>query len=215
MSRWMAVSLMLLVTGIYAVLHQPHDLALARGVLAACPTTIGEWSGAEHSFEDAVIEDLDADDILIRRYARGPEIVWLCVVYHQNKRYGAHDPRLCYEAQGYRLEAPRRTVFHDSTGTAREAIRFVAERAQRRRIVYYWWVTKGYSSADVGEFRGRMAMWGALENRSWGAFVRVEALVRDGDEAAAERAARDFAARVGGTLPGVLSDLQPAPRAGT
>src|SRR6185369_1442642 len=44
--------------------------------------------------------------------------------------------------------------------------------------------TEGLSTADVGAFRGRMAMAGALENRAWGAFVRVEALVRTDDVAA-------------------------------
>jgi EpsI family protein len=82
-----------------------------------------------------------------------------------------------------------------------EVNRFVAERGRDRRLVYYWWLTRGMATADARAFRSRLALGGALENRSWGAFVRVEARVRDQDDARAERAAADFAARVGHALP--------------
>jgi hypothetical protein len=48
-------------------------------------------------------------------------------------------------------------------------------------------------------------MLGALENRSWGSFVRVEAEAPDGDLIAANARARDFAARVAHELPGVFA----------
>jgi len=51
-----------------------------------------------------------------------------------------------------------------------------------------------------------MALQGALDNRSWGAFVRVESVVERGDDAAAVARIRDFAGRVARELPGVFAE---------
>ena len=209
MSRLLVTLALLVATAWYVVAHPPANLAIGKGALTACPTQFGPWNGTELSFENAVVENLDADDLLVRRYARGEDVVWLCVVYHQRRRYGAHDPRLCYESQGYVLDPERRIRLAETTGPALEVNRFVAEKPRDRRVVYYWWTTRGLSTADAGAFRNRMALSGALEDVSWGAFVRVEAQVRD-DEGAADRMAVDFARRVAGALPAVFASADPA-----
>lgn len=205
MRRFAVAAALLAATAAYGWLHPPVDLAVGSGALRACPVTFGPWNGAELSFDDAVEEELAADDILIRRYERGEDVVWLCIVYHQNRRYGAHDPHLCYESQGYLIEDEGRTRIDDGSAGGLEAVRFAADRSHDRRLVYYWWTTEGLATADAEAFRRRLAVAGALDNRSWGAFVRVEALVRGDDDAAAARVLDDFAARVAADLPGVLA----------
>lgn len=205
MIRFAVAAFLLAATAAYGLLNPPLDLAVGRGALAACPVEFGPWSGADLSFDDAVEEELAADDILIRRYRRGKDVVWLCIVYHQNRRYGAHDPHLCYESQGYVIEDEDRTRLTDGSARGIEAVRFTADRSHDRRLVYYWWTTEGLVTADAGAFRRRLAMSGALDNRSWGAFVRVEALVRGDDDEAAARVLDDFAARVAAELPDVLA----------
>jgi EpsI family protein len=212
MRRFLAAVALLLATAGYVVLHPPENLAAGRGALATCPTRFGEWNGTELSFEDAVVEELKADDLLSRRYERGPDVAWLCIVYHQNKRYGAHDPQLCYESQGYIVERPERMRVNDGTPSGLEANRFLAERSHDRRLVYYWWTTAGLTTADKDAFRNRMAVSGALANHSWGAFVRVEALVRSDDPAATERALDDFAGQVARGLPKVFAAAQSGAR---
>lgn len=205
MTRWIATLLLLAGTGLYVVLHPPVNLALGRGVLAAFPTAFGDWNGAELSFEDAVVDELEADDLLVRRYQRGDDVAWLCVVYHQNRRYGAHDPRVCYESQGYVVDPDRRITLDNGSPAGLLVNRFIAERPRDRRVVYSWWTTRGLSTSDAGTFRDRMALSGVLENRSWGAFVRIESPVRGGNDAAADRVASDFAGRVARALPGVFA----------
>ena len=209
MTRFVVACALLALTGWYVLAHPPEDLAAADGALAACPARFGDWNGTDLSFEDAVVDELKADDILIRRYQRGNDRVWLCIVYHQNRRYGAHDPRLCYESQGYMVERESHAAVADGHPGGLTVNRFIAERTRDRRVVYYWWTTEGMSTADAGDFRRRMAMRGALDNRSWGAFVRIEGLVRDGDDAAAEAMVADFAARVARELPAVFAAGRP------
>ena len=209
MTRWIATLILLLATALYVVAHPPVNLAIGRGALAACPVHFGPWNGTELSFEDAVVEQLKADDLLVRRYEKGDEVVWLCMVYHRQRRYGAHDPRICYESQGYVLEPERRIRIDDGSPAGLSINRFVAEKPRDRRVVYYWWTTRGLSTADAGAFRNRMAVIGALEDRAWGAFVRVETQSR-GDDAAADRVASDFAGRVASSLPAVFAASAPA-----
>jgi EpsI family protein len=205
MTRYLATVVVLAACAAYVLFHPPVNLALGRGVLTGVPRTFGPWNGTELSFEDAVVEELKADDILVRRYAQGRDPVWLCIVYHQNRRYGAHDPRTCYESQGYMIEREHDQAIPDGTAAGIPARWFVADRPRHPRLVAYWWTTAGLTTTDSWAFRRQMALEGALDNRSWGAFVRVETPIRDGDMAGAESRLEDFGARVARTLPAVLA----------
>lgn len=215
MIRILGVAALLGLTAVYVVLHPPADPALSHGALRACPATFGSWSGTELSFADAVEEELDADDILIRRYERDGDVVWLCIVYHQNKRYGAHDPLTCYRSQGYTIERESRARVADGSDEGIPVNRFVASRRRDRRLVYYWWATDGLNTNDAGAFRRRMAITGALENANWGAFVRVEALARGDDDAAGWAQLDDFASEVAASLPAVFDSARVGVRAGS
>ncbi|MFN8589308.1 MAG: EpsI family protein [Candidatus Eisenbacteria bacterium] len=204
MKRFVTAFVLMAATAAVVLLNPPVNLALGRGMLKHVPTAFGPWSGTELSFEDAVVEELRADDLLIRRYENGTQPVWLCIVYHQNRRYGAHDPLLCYESQGFVIEREGRARVADGTPGGLEVNTFVTERQKSRRVVWYWWTTNGLSTSDVGAFRRRMAFSGALDNRSWGAFVRVESVAKDGDLEGARARVADFAARVARELPGVF-----------
>ena len=205
MKRFLAVAALLALTAADVQLHPPVNLALGRGVLHAIPASFGEWNGAEYSFEDAVVEELKADDLMIRRYEKAGQRVWLCVIYHQNRRYGAHDPLLCYQSQGYAIAREGRAVVADGSPRGLEVSTFIAEREHQTRVVWYWWTTEGLSTRDAGAFRTRMALQGTLDNRSWGAFVRVESVVRDDDLPAATARVREFSGLVARELPRVFS----------
>lgn len=212
MRVWLAAVLVLAATALYVQFHPPLDLAVGRGALARTPAAFGDWNGTDLSFEQAVVEELKADDLLIRRYRRGDDLVWLCMIYHQNRRLGAHDPRVCYQSQGYLVDPGSRVTL----ATAPDGLvanRFVVERRDDRRVVVYWYVTEGMNTPDADAFRARMAMRGALANRSWGAFVRVEAEVHGHDDAAADRAVEAFTARLLPALPGVLAPVAAGPNA--
>lgn len=156
------------------------------------------------AFEETVVDELRADDILIRRYERADRTGWLCIIYHQNRRYGAHDPLVCYESQGFVLRDEGHRELRVPGAEPIVVNTFIAERRGRERLVWYWWTTDGLTTADANRFRGRMALLGALENRSWGAFVRVEMIVGEGGMALAERDLEDFATQVAAGLPAVF-----------
>lgn len=205
MIRFVLAALLLGGTAAYVVLNPPENLAAGRGVLTHVPAAFGAWNGSELSFADAVVEELEADDVLIRRYVRGDDRVWLCIVYHQNRRYGAHDPRVCYESQGWLVERESEARVPDGSPEGLAVNRFTADRPRQRRLVYYWWSTQDLATRDRDAFRSRMAMLGALDNRSWGAFVRVETTIGKDGPAAAEQRLQSFAAEVARGLPAVFA----------
>lgn len=212
MKSYLAAFVMLALTAAAVVLTPPLDLAAGHGVLRGVPHAFGPWQGTDSEFERAVVDELRADDLLIRRYRDGERSVWLCLVYHQNRRYGSHDPLLCYTSQGYSVVHPGREVVDDGSADGLVVNRCLAERDDEQRVVWYWWTTEGLSTAEVDRLRSRMALLGAIENRSWGTFVRVESVVRDGDEKAATARVREFAGLVARTLPGVLDSASPPER---
>lgn len=209
--KFLAVLVLLATTAAYVLLHPPPDLAVGHGALASCPAVFGDWNGTDLSFEDAVLEELKADDVLVRRYVLGDEVAWLTIVYHQNRRYGAHDPRVCYESQGYMVEPLNRRQVADGSPGGLEVNVFRAVRPRERRLVYYWWTTRGLVTADAGALRQRMAMTGALDNRSWGAFVRIEMRLGSGGETVTTAALGDLTARVARALPGVFAAAERRP----
>jgi EpsI family protein len=209
---WLAAFALLALTAAAVVLTPPVDLAAGHGILRAVPQAFGPWQGTDSAFERAVVEELRADDLLIRRYRDGERSVWLCLVYHQNRRYGSHDPLLCYTSQGYDVADPGRARVDDGSPEGLLANTCIAERGDEQRVVWYWWTTQGLSTPEVTNLRDRMALLGALENRSWGTFVRVESVVREGDVDAASARVREFAGLVARELPAVFA--QAAPPAG-
>jgi EpsI family protein len=196
---------LLVATAAYVQLHPPVDLALGHGVLQRIPQDFGPWKGEDYSLEDAVLEELKADDTLLRRYRNDSGTVWLCLIYHQNRRYGAHDPLLCYDSQGYLMEQKHTAHIDDGSPSGLTVNTFVATRPHDTRVVWYWWSTDGLSTQDAEAFRRQMALRGALDNRSWGAFVRVESVVRKGDVTAARARVSDFAGRVAREMPAVFA----------
>jgi len=203
--RLVAVLALLAATAAYVLAHPPPDLAAGHGALASCPAVFGDWNGRDFSFEDAVLEELKADDVLVRRYVQGDRVAWLTIVYHRNRRYGAHDPQVCYESQGYTVATLGRRQVADGSAAGLQVNVFRADRPRERRLVYYWWTTRGLVTADVAALRQRMALAGALDQRAWGAFVRIEMRVGDGGEEGTRAALDDLTARVARALPGVFA----------
>jgi len=209
-----AAVLILASTAVVVLLTPPIDLAAGHGILRAVPHTFADWQGVDSSFGDEVVEDLRADDMIIRRYVDGERSVWLCVVYHQNRRYGAHDPQLCYTSQGYSIGRTGHARVDDGTERGLEVNTFLAEDGDQQRLVWYWWTTRGLSTADAGAIRSRMATLGMLDNRSWGAFVRVSSVIRDDGIEGATARVREFSSIVARDLPGVFARADSAQTAG-
>jgi len=174
-------------------LNPPARLELGQEALAAFPARLGGWVSENVEFDSVVYDELEADATLVRRYSRGDgATVWFVVVFHQNDRYGAHDPVVCYTAHGWKVtDQGTLPVRREGGELAARWIRLAM--GHEERVALFWWYTAGdLATGDHGEFMSRMAASGMRSNRTFGAFARVSAVVRDGDLGAAQALVREF-----------------------
>jgi EpsI family protein len=186
----------LLALAAYILFFPPRRIAGTR--LGTCPMTLAGMPGKELGLEQTVLDDLNPDDYLLRRYDRPDGLpVWLVVVYFQNARLGAHDPLLCYRSQGFKLQAlPAGTCATASGPVSYNAFR--AAKGGRSELVWYFWYTSGGKAlAELKSWRDTMFFHGLRKNRSFGVFIRLSTL-ESGDPKV------DV-----GALEGVLRDLAP------
>jgi len=179
-----AATVLLAATAAYVQLTPARAMVLDEGGLSAFPTAIGEWQSRELTFSEVVYDELDADDTLVRQYERDDDLVWFVIVYHENERYGAHDPMVCYRAQGWDIERTGvLTIPRTTSGEERgsfDANWALVGGGGRERVALYWWYTAGdLATADRDRFLARMAAAGIRENVTFGAFVRVSAPIGD------------------------------------
>jgi len=206
-ARVALVLLLLAAAVLYVHLNPPRRLALGPEALNAFPMALGSWEGESQGLSEVVTEELDADDTLARRYvSEDGEAVWFIIIFHQNERYGAHEPVVCYRAQGWSV------VDQGLTTVAREGGDFDAnwlliEGGGQKRVALYWWYTAGdLATADRDKFMARMATSGVTSNVTFGAFIRVStAIAAGGFDAALERTRR-FAGEAVPHVPGLFEE---------
>lgn len=201
-----AVCVLLALTAAYVFLNPPDRLALGGRSLAEFPSSLQSWESIDLSFSEVVYDELDADDTLTRLY-RNPagDDVWFVIIFHQNERYGAHAPLVCYRSQGWEI-VEQGLVELDREQGEFNANWILVEKAGQQRAVLYWWYTAGdLATADRDRFMGRMAASGIVSNVTFGAFVRISSPVIGGDVEAATALARDFAEAAIPYLPGLFA----------
>jgi EpsI family protein len=191
----------------YVLLFPPRKIAGTQ--LASCPMTLAGLPGTQLGLEQTVLDNLDPDDYLVRRYDRPDGLpVWLVIVYFQNARLGAHDPELCYRSQGYRLQGLPPGNIDTAIGPV-PYLHFRAEKGPRReRVLYFWYTAGGRALAELKGWRDRMFFQGLKNNRSFGAFVRISTLEGE-DPPGADRALVKVLEDLAPKLPGFFPEDEP------
>lgn len=200
------VSVLLALTAAYVFLNPPERLALEGRSLAEFPRRLGSWESIDLSFSEVVYDELDADDTLARLYRNDVgDDVWFVIIFHQNERYGAHAPLVCYRSQGWEIRDEGLVRLAREAGDF-DANWILVEKQGQQRLVFFWWYTAGdLATADRDKFMGRMAASGIVSNVTFGAFVRVSTEVIDGGVEEAARIARSFSESAMPHLPGLFS----------
>lgn len=203
--RVFIVAVLLALTAAYVYVNPPARLDLEAGALSRFPLVLEGWRGHDRSFDQVVYEELSADDTLARRYVNDDgEAVWFVIIFHQNARYGAHEPFVCYRSHGWTI-ADRGVTRVPGPGPGLDAGWLVARSGGESRLALYWWYTAGdLATADRDEFMARMARSGIVSNVTFGAFIRVSTLIDEGGFDAAMARALGFAEAASAHVPGLF-----------
>jgi EpsI family protein len=201
-----AVAALLALTAAYVYLNPPAEMDLGPGSLAAFPLELDGWVGEDQGFNEVVTEELAADETLARSYVKGSDTIWFMVIFHQNERYGAHEPLVCYRSQGWSVvdQGTRTLARPDDEFDANWVL--VQSRGQKRLALYWWYTAGDLATGDRDQFFSRMARSGIISNVTFGAFVRVSTVVRGDDVDAALEEAAAFAERALTHLPALFEE---------
>jgi len=193
----------LLLASFYALYgYKPKNSSETASILKMFPNKIGEWVATEEvKMDQSKITALEPSSLVFRKYEnKKKDALWLCIVYHQNDRWGAHDPRVCYRSQGWDLYdygGRYETVKFPLKGSGHEVNRFYAEKQGTREMVLYWWFgSKGKQMASKFDQIFNMVYSGIFYGYTESGFVRISLQLRAGYEEKDKANAIDFAKEV-------------------
>jgi EpsI family protein len=168
--------------------------------LTEIPRQFGEWrSPGDIEMDAESLKILHPDSYVIRVY-NGPKAglnASLFVAYFQSQRTGhaPHTPQNCLPGHGWIPETRAEIELPVSDRNPVKVNRYIVSRGDEKSIVLYWYQTPTRVVANEYGARLQLVMDSIRYNRSDTALVRVVAPILD-DEAAADRAAVQFAAQV-------------------
>ena len=197
-------ALILCLLGVYRIGFPP-----AEGVeshLRDLPYKLLGLSGEDVPVDQMILDDLNPDELVIRRYRRPDGVpIWVVLIYFVNTRLGGHDPQLCYVSQGYRVEALPKIGMEIDQGKVTANAFLAKRRGRQERVAAFWHTPDGHSIAEIRQYRNRLFLQGVRENRLYGVFVRISTLETDQRGESAEWNER-FVTEVARRLPDLLHE---------
>lgn len=201
--KYFAPILFLLFASCYAIfVYKPKSTSETANLLIRFPNKVGEWIATEEvKIDPATITALDPSSLVFRKYEnKNRDYVWLCIVYHQNDRWGAHDPQICYKSQGWSLfdyGGRYETKNISLSGLEHKINCFYVEKQGVKEMVLYWWFGSG-GKQMAGRFDQilNMVFTGIFHGYIESGFVRVSIPLRVGKDKEDKAKALDFAKEV-------------------
>ena len=139
--RYLLVIIVLLSLGIFSVFYAPKNM-LNTNNIENLEMKIDGWHFVRDIKLDAgTYAALQPKSLILRDY-RNDKGHWLnlLVVYHQNDRWGAHNPNVCFTSQGWKIKKGEEKVNTITVNNREFRInKFLAERGSVTKLVYYYW----------------------------------------------------------------------------
>lgn len=109
--------------------------------LAQVPRQVGAWRAAGEDSLDSQVLAMIAPDAYSMRVYRAPGLppVWLYLAFYRgNATIGAHDPKICYPAQGWEIAATSPLSLAIEPGVEFPATLLRTVQSGREEVVLYW-----------------------------------------------------------------------------
>ncbi len=184
----------------------------------AAPRELAHYRAVEDEpLEPDVLDMLRPDSYLMRLYRSDrAQDAWLYLAgYSTPGATGAHDPAVCYPAQGWDLDEMRTLSIPLENGESLSARLLIAHQAGQQELVLYWFQPMGRWSREA-PWEQLLRAYDGFAGRPQYVFVRISTQATDQAEAALIELARHLApwvrsAMLGETTP--VPDLEATVRA--
>lgn len=192
--KYLIITSILMFTCFYTVSYKPREVS-SQVRLLNIPDRIADW----HKVKDLTISQdayaaLDPNSLTMREYSSGKgDPLLLCIVYHKNDRWGAHNPQVCYKSQGWQVMDTKTRTIKNFGFKDFEVNEFVISKNNKKQIVTYWWYTSGNRQmASRPRHMIYMCLNGLIHGHVESGFVRVSTPVTLNNLSASQERIDDF-----------------------
>ncbi|KHE90857.1 MAG: EpsI family protein [Candidatus Scalindua rubra] len=188
--KGLVISVILVCFACYSYVYRPIDLGLDNMRLDKFPREIGDWHLLREMPMAEIVEGvLEPDGYIMREYVdSNNERVLLCIVYHQNHRWGAHHPETCYRSSGWDVGGTTTNNIFAEECRVVKSRKFEINNLADNQIVLYWFYASGDKQTG-SRLRQMLSMiWnGLIYNNSEGALIRISTSVKHSRDDALSR----------------------------
>jgi EpsI family protein len=162
------------------------------------PKKIGEWTGKEEHFDQAVYDVLGVSDSYLANYSnREGNGVQIYIGYYESQREGQqiHSPKNCMPGSGWNITETSLediTLKGDDSQKKIKVIKLLLEKDNQKQVVLYWYQSNGRFISSEYSQRMYMVIDSITKHRTDGSFVRLISPVQNNDEEAAVKHLKDF-----------------------
>ena len=203
---FVAVYLLLLVTGLYLHLHRDLGVPMKMS-FDRFPAAVSQWRMAgETRLSSEVQSVLKASDVLMRCYVNEQgEKVDLYIGYHDGgKGTGEiHSPKHCLPGSGWLEESSARTQI-PVAGARLNLVRAVYQKGDNKELFLYWFQVRGKSLSEEYSLKVAEIANSVLYRRRDASFIRISIPFQSDEQKAAaigERFVSDFLPAIQAFLP--------------
>ena len=173
--RYFLVIMMLLLAGFFPRFQTPRNIELKNRVLNLKERVDGWRFDQDIEMKQDAYTALDPDSLIFRQYLTNErQPLTLVVVYHQDDRWGAHNPIVCYKSSGWEVIEEDHVVKIGVNDRGFSVNRFLIKKDDVIEIVYYYWFT---SNRTITASRAKQMLhmvWNKLiHGFSESGFVRI------------------------------------------
>lgn len=187
---------MLIPSSLYSLTYKPGRLPTGLSPLTI-PNQIGSWTRVQDlTISNAAYKALDPDSLIIREYRNDKNHrLSLTIVYHENARWGAHNPQVCYKSQGWRILSSNKRGINTLLDRAFEINQFAVTKNDSIYLISYWWYTSGKRQmASRLKHMFYMSLNGFLHGHIESGFVSLSTSVSGYSEESSQKIVNDFCA---------------------
>lgn len=148
------------------------------------PKSIGEWEGKDIPIPERDYEILETRNLIMREYTntRSGESVYLYIIYSADNRKAAHPPEICYTGGGANTITEKSVIALTDTIKANK---FSIDSKDNRQLVVYWFKSTNLNTYSYIKQQLKVVTDRMLRKKTSSAMIRVSALVKNNDSAAA------------------------------
>jgi EpsI family protein len=191
---------MLLILVLVSYLTHTEDVPMIKP-FTSFPKQIGEWTGKEDRFDQAIYDVLGVDDSFLANYRTSDgQLVQLYIGFYQSQSEGdlIHSPKNCMPGGGWNIIdiSLEEIAFTDTKSERQKTIKLILQNGHQKQIAFYWYQSRGRIIHSEYMQKIYLVVDAITRHRTDGSFVRLIAPVVNDDEDAALKSLKKFSKKL-------------------